>query len=194
MSELHTSRLLLRRWRSSDHEPFARINSDPRVMEYYPAPLTPAQSDALIGRIETHFEQHGFGLWAAELRSTGHFLGYIGLSIPAFQTQFTPCVEIGWRLDGDSWGHGLATEGARAVLHHAFTALALPEIVSFTTPANQRSIRVMEKLEMIRNPDDDFDHPNLPDGHPLRRHILYRKAAGSRQPVATSSKPQAPRE
>lgn len=181
MSELHTSRLLLRRWRSNDREPFARINSDPRVMEYYPAPLTPAQSDALIGRIESHFEQHGFGLWAAELGSTGNLLGYIGLSIPAFpnppfQTHSTPCVEIGWRLDADSWGHGLATEGARAVLHHAFTALALPEIVSFTTPANQRSIRVMEKLGMTRNPDDDFDHPNLPHGHPLRPHVLYRKS------------------
>ena len=179
MSELHTARLLLRRWRPSDHEPFARINSDPRVMQHYPAPLTPAESDAFIGRIEAHFDRHGFGLWAAELRPSALFLGYIGLAIPAFHAHFTPCVEIGWRLHADHWGQGLATEGAHQVLHHAFTALALPEIVSFTSPENLRSIRVMQKLGMTRNPADDFDHPSLPKDHPLRRHVLYRKAAGS---------------
>ena len=172
---METARLLLRRWSDTDREPFARFNADPRVMEFYPAPLTREQSDALIDRAETHFLRHGYGPWAVELRSTGQFLGYVGLFIPAFQAHFTPCVEIGWRLDADHWGKGLATEGARAVLDHAFNALALPEIVSFTTPANLRSIRVMEKIGMARNPCDDFDHPNIAEGHPLRRHMLYRK-------------------
>ncbi|HWE84016.1 MAG TPA: GNAT family N-acetyltransferase [Terracidiphilus sp.] len=177
--KIETARLTLRRWHDSDREPFARINSDPRVMEYFPAPLTRAESDGFIARIEAHFEQHGFGLWAAELSDTGTFLGYIGLSVPAFQAHFTPCVEIGWRLDAEHWGHGLATEGASAVLDYAFTQLALPEVVSLTTPANVRSISVMEKLGMTRNPADDFDHPNLPVGHPLRRHVLHRKSARS---------------
>jgi RimJ/RimL family protein N-acetyltransferase len=177
---MQTARLLLRRWRSSDRTPFVRMNADPRVMEFYPAPLAPAESDAAIDRIEAHLAQHGFGLWAAELRSTGHFIGYIGLSIPAFQANFMPCVEIGWRLDADHWGRGLATEGAQAVLNYAFTTLALKEVVSFTTAANLRSIRVMEKLGMTRSAADDFDHPSLPQDHPLRRHVLYRKAAGSR--------------
>jgi len=149
-------------------------------MEFYPTLLTREQSDAAIARIEAHFDRHGFGLWAAELRATSQFLGYIGLSIPAFQAHFTPCVEIGWRLDADHWGQGLATEGARAVLDHAFNELALPEVVSFTTPVNLRSIRVMEKLGLTRNPADDFDHPNLPEGHALRRHVLYRRMASSR--------------
>lgn len=176
---METARPLLRQWRPSDRAPFARINADPRVMEFFPAPLTGAESDAFIDRIEAQFAGHGFGLWAAELRATGQLLGYIGLSVPAFHAHFTPCVELGWRLAAEHWGQGFATEGARAVLHHAFTALALPEIVSFTTRANFRSIRVMEKLNMSRNPADDFDHPNLPEGHPLRRHVLYRKAAPS---------------
>ncbi len=174
---METARLLLRRWRSSDRAPFARINADPRVMEFYPALLTREQSDNLIDRAEAHFLRHGFGPWAAELLPTARFIGYISLFVPSFQAHFTPCVEIGWRLDADHWGQGLATEGARAVLAHAFNDLRLPEIVSFTTQSNLRSIRVMQKLGLTRNPADDFDHPNLPEGHPLRRHVLYRKAA-----------------
>lgn len=176
---METARLLLRRWRPGDRAPFARINADPRVMEFYPAPLNREQSDALIDRFESHFVQHGFGLWAAELLPTAQFIGYIGLSVPSFNAHFTPCVEIGWRLDADHWGQGLATEGARAVLAHAFNILRLPEVVSFTAPANLRSIRVMQKLGLTRNAADDFDHPNLPPGHPLRRHVLYRKTASS---------------
>lgn len=172
---MQTARLLLRRWHSGDRAPFARINADPRVMEFFPALLPREQSDTLMDRSETHFEQHGYGPWAVELLSTGQFIGYIGLVVPSFRAHFTPCVEVGWRLDADHWGQGLATEGAHAVIHHAFTELNLPEIVSFTSPANLRSIRVMEKLGLTRNPDDDFDHPNLPEGHPLRRHVLYRK-------------------
>lgn len=174
VTDLRTTRLILRRWRPSDRAPFARMNADPRVMQHYPSLLTCEQSDAFADRIESHFEKHNFGLWAAELISTGKFIGYIGLSVPTFEAHFTPCVEIGWRLHAEHWGHGLATEGARAVLHHAFAILNLDEIVSFTTPANVASRRVMEKLGMTRSPADDFDHPSLSEHHPLRRHVLYR--------------------
>ena len=171
---LTTPRLLLRTWRDSDRLPFQAINADPRVMEFYPSTLTPAESDALITRIHLHFERHGHGPYAAELIETGTFLGYIGLHTPTFEAPFTPAVEIAWRLAADHWGRGLATEGARAVLHHAFHTLQLPSLVSFTVPQNQRSRRVMEKLGMVHDPQADFDHPNLPQGHALRRHVLYR--------------------
>ncbi len=127
-----------------------------------------------MDRIEEHFERHGFGLYAAELRTGAKLIGFIGLSIPAFEAAFTPAVEIGWRLARDYWGQGLASEGARSVLRHAFEALALDEIVSFTVPGNLRSRRVMEKLDMTHRAEDDFDHPQLPPGHPLRAHVLYR--------------------
>ncbi|KAA6461311.1 GNAT family N-acetyltransferase [Acidobacteria bacterium AB60] len=179
MPTLATERLDLRRWRPSDREPFLRLNADPRVMEFFPAPLTPAQTSEMIALIDAHFDRHGLGMWAAELRATGEFLGFIGLNIPTFSAHFTPCVEIGWRLAAEHWGKGLATEGARAALHYGLATLALPEIVAFTVPANRRSRRVMEKLAMTYNPADDFDHPRLPEGHPLRRHVLYRKAASS---------------
>lgn len=178
-TELFTERLILRRWRESDREPFARINADPRVMEFFPSTLTRAESDAMIDRIEARFSDRGYGLSAAELRDTGELIGYIGLSVPAFEAHFTPCVEIGWRLAAEHWGRGLATEGARAILDYGFHELHSPEVVSFTTVANKRSERVMQRLSMTRNPADDFDHPGLPEGHPLRRHVLYRKTASS---------------
>ena len=171
---LQTERLILRRWRDEDREPFARMNADRRVMEFFSATLSREQSDALINRAEAHFHQHEFGPYAAELRSNGAFAGFIGLSVPSFRARFTPCVEAGWRLAPELWGQGLATEGARAVLDYGFHVLKLEEIVSFTVPANLRSRRVMEKLSMTHNPADDFDHPQLPPGHPLRRHVLYR--------------------
>jgi RimJ/RimL family protein N-acetyltransferase len=171
---IETDRLLLRRWRDADRAPLARMNRDPAVMEFFPALLSPVESDALIGRIDAHFAEHGFGLWAAELRASGDFIGYVGLAVPRFTGRFMPCIEIGWRLDASHWGEGLATEGARAVVRYAFEVLGLPEIVSFTVPDNLRSRRVMEKLGMTHDPDDDFDHPLLPAGHPLRRHVLYR--------------------
>jgi RimJ/RimL family protein N-acetyltransferase len=174
VSDIHTDRLLLRGWRDSDREPFARINRDPVVMEFFPTPLSAHLSSALFDRIQSHFAQHGFGLWAAELRESGDFIGYIGLAVPRFAAAFTPCVEIGWRLDASHWGKGLATEGARAVASHAFNVLHLGELVSLTVPANVRSRRVMEKLGMTHNPCEDFDHPMMPAGHPLRRHVLYR--------------------
>ena len=172
--EVKTERLILRRWRDSDRLPFQQMNADLRVMEFMPARLSSAESDALADRIEQHFEDHGFGLFAVDLVETGSFIGYIGLYVPKFHAHFTPAVEIGWRLAFDYWGKGLATEGARAALYYGFNTLGLEQIVSFTVPANLRSRRVMEKLGMTHNPHDDFDHPRLPEGHPLRRHVLYR--------------------
>src|SRR6516164_8517537 len=147
----------------------------PRVMELMPGALSLEESDRLVDQIESHFRQHGFGLYGAELRRDGCFIGFIGLAVPSFHAHFTPCVEIGWRLSADYWGQGLATEGAREVMRHAFEMLGLEELVSFTVPANLRSRRVMEKLGMIYQPTDEFDHPRLPEGHPLRRHLLYRR-------------------
>jgi ribosomal-protein-alanine N-acetyltransferase len=174
MSELVTDRLLLRRWRDVDREPFARMNRDPSVMEFFPEPLSTEESDALVDRIEEHFARHGFGPWATELLATGEFIGFVGLSIPRFEASFTPCVEIGWRLDPQHWGKGLATEGARAALRLGFEVLKLEEIVSFTASANVRSRRVMERLGMTHDARDDFDHPLIPDGHLFKRHVLYR--------------------
>ena len=170
-----TERLILRHWRESDREPFARLNADPRVMEFMPHVLLKQESDALADRIETHFQQHGFGLCAVELRCGGDaFIGFIGLNVPSFNAAFTPCVEVGWRLAADYWNQGLATEGAREIVGYGFDVLGLEELVSFTVPANVKSRRVMEKLRMTHEPSDDFDHPRLPAEHPLRRHVLYR--------------------
>lgn len=171
-----TERLILRRWRADDRIAFAAINADPRVCEFFPSTLNRDQSDAFADRIETHFAEHGFGLWAAEVKNGTPFIGFIGLSVPRFHSHFTPCVEIGWRLAVTHWNKGYATEGARTIVQHAFAMLGLREIVSFTVPANLRSRAVMEKIGMDRDPREDFDHPTIPDNHPLRRHVLYRKA------------------
>jgi RimJ/RimL family protein N-acetyltransferase len=144
-------------------------------MEFFPKMLSREESDQFIlGRIEPHFQRLGFGLYGAELRETGDFIGFIGFEVPSFVAHFTPCVEIGWRLASEYWGHGLATEGAREVVRYAFDVLGLEDLVATTVPANTRSRRVMEKLGMTHNPFDDFDHPLLPEGHPLRPHVLYR--------------------
>jgi ribosomal-protein-alanine N-acetyltransferase len=171
---LETERLFLRRWKDSDREPFAAMNADPRVMEFFPGCLTREESDAFIERIESHFENHGFGLFAAELKADGSLIGFIGLHAATFQAHFTPCVEIGWRIAVPYWNKGLATEGAREVIRFAFERLRLDRIVSFTVPENVASRRLMEKLGMTCNPADDFDHPRLPEGHRLRRHVLYQ--------------------
>jgi ribosomal-protein-alanine N-acetyltransferase len=174
---LKTERLVLRRWRDSDREPFAAINADPEVMEHFPATLTPDESDAAIDRIEAFFEERGFGLWALEIAETGQFIGFTGLSVPGFEAQFTPAVEIGWRLTRSSWGHGYASEAARRALTFAFDDLDLAEVVSFTSHTNLRSQMVMKRIGMINDPADDFDHPVLDEGHPLRRHVLWRITA-----------------
>jgi len=150
-------------------------------MEFMPARLSRAESDALVDRIERHFQVHGFGLYAAELCDQCAFIGFVGLAVPAFEAHFTPCVEIGWRLFPDHWGRGLATEAADAVACHAFDELGLSSLVSFTVPGNQRSRRVMEKIGMTHDTRDDFDHPSLPVGHPMRRHVLYRLRRDSKK-------------
>jgi RimJ/RimL family protein N-acetyltransferase len=176
--ELQTERVILRRWTAADRAPFAALNSDPRVMEHFPAPLSGAESNALADQIDAHFTRHQFGLWALEIPGRTSFAGFVGLAVPGFHAHFTPCVEIGWRLAADHWGLGYATEAAGAVLAFGFGRLRLAEIVSFTTPANVRSRRIMERIGMTHRAADDFDHPRLPPGHPLRRHVLYRCRAG----------------
>ena len=175
--EIKTPRLLLRPWRHDDREPFAELNADPVVREHYPTLLSREESDTFAGRIEAEFALRGFGLWAVEIPGTAPFAGYVGLSVPSFEAHFTPCVEIGWRLARRFWGHGYATEGARAARDFGFERLGLPEIVSFTVPANIRSIRVMEKIGMTFS--GEFDHPALEAGHRLRRHVLYRRYLSS---------------
>jgi RimJ/RimL family protein N-acetyltransferase len=172
--ELRGERVTLRSWRPEDIEPFAALNADPRVMEHYPAPLTRAESEAFVGRVEAHFAEHGFGLWAVEVPGVSPFVGYVGLSVPGFEADFTPCVEIGWRLAFEHWGSGYATEAARVAIEFGFSEAGLDEIVSFTVPANRRSIAVMERLGMTFA--GEFEHPRLPEGHRLRRHVLYRLA------------------
>jgi RimJ/RimL family protein N-acetyltransferase len=178
---LRTARLRLRAWRAEDLPHFAALNADPRVMEHFPKVLTAQESDCQAAAIADHFRKHGFGFWAVEASGVADFVGFVGLSMPTFEAHFTPCVEIGWRLACEHWGQGYATEAARAAADDGFRRLGLEEIVAFTVPANRRSRRVMEQLGMTRSVDDDFDHPRLPPGHPLRRHVLYRL----RRPPAT---------
>lgn len=171
---LTTERLRLRRWRSSDLEPFAALNADPVVMEHFPKPLTRAESDAMVERIEATFAREGLGLWAVEVSATGEFAGFVGLARPGFDAHFTPAVEVGWRLAAVHWGRGYATEAARAAVADGFDRLGLDEIVSFTSVGNERSQRVMRAIGMTHDPADDFDHPGMPPGHRLVRHVLYR--------------------
>jgi len=177
-TQLRAARLLLRGWRDSDLGPFAALNADPEVMEHFPNVLSGAESDAFVDRIVVGLEAQGWGLWAAEIVATGEFAGSIGLNPVPFVAPFTPAVEVGWRLAREHWGQGLATEGARAVLNHASDHLGLAEVVAFTSTTNLRSQRVMQKLGMRHYPADDFDSPRLPEGHRLRRHVLYRIAKG----------------
>lgn len=170
-----TERLILRRWKPSDLVPFATMNEDTRVMEFYPKTLNLAETEAMIATIEQRIERDGFGLWAAELKHTTQLIGFIGLNVPGYSFPFSPCVEIGWRLAFDHWGNGYAQEGARAAMAFGFDTFGLKEIVSFTTVGNLRSRHVMERIGMTYDPKDDFEHPNLPEHHPLRKHVLYRK-------------------
>jgi RimJ/RimL family protein N-acetyltransferase len=169
-----TPRLLLRHWRDEDVEPFRVTNADPRVMEHFPSVLSGEQSDTLAERISQRLLEQDFGFWAVEVPGIADFIGFIGLSVPGFASHFTPCVEIGWRLAAEHWGRGYASEGASAALGRAFGSLNLKEVVSFTVPANRRSIGVMERIGMVRSPADDFDRPWRPDGSPFQRHVLYR--------------------
>lgn len=178
-TELRTERLILRQWRPGDVAKFARMNADPRVMEYFPALPTLAQSEEMAERICLQLAEKGYGLWALEAPGVAEFIGYTGLAIPRFQADFTPCHEIGWRVAFEHWGKGYASEAARHVLRYATASLELSEIVSFTSRGNFRSRRVMERIDMTYDPKDDFEHPSLPIGHPLRSHVLYRFRAES---------------
>lgn len=169
-----TERLLLRAWRDSDRAPFAALNADPTVMEHFPKALTRDESDELADKIDASLNHDGHGLWAVEVLGGAPFIGFVGILSPHFEAHFTPCVEVGWRLAAEHWGKGYATEAAREAVRVGFDELQLAEIVSMTVPANRASRRVMEKLGMTHRAEDDFDHPRVPEGHPLRRHVLYR--------------------
>jgi RimJ/RimL family protein N-acetyltransferase len=174
VAELRTERLLLRHWRDEDLGPFAELNADPETMRFFPATQSREESDALAERARRQIEQEGWGLWAVEAAGGASFIGFVGLARPSFQARFTPAVEVGWRLAREHWGQGYATEAGRAALAYGFEELGLEEIVSFTSRLNEPSWRVMERLGMTHDSSDDFEHPRVQAGHPLRPHVLYR--------------------
>ncbi|MDX6751645.1 GNAT family N-acetyltransferase [Geminicoccaceae bacterium 1502E] len=171
---LATDRLILRPWRDADREALGALNADPEVMAHFPAPLDRAASDAMLERMRGQFATLGFGFWAVTEAPDGPLLGLVGLGAPRFEAHFTPCIEVAWRLGRAHWGKGYASEAARAALVFGFERAGLDEIVAMTLPTNRRSQAVMERLGMTRDPADDFDHPNVPEGHAMRRHLLYR--------------------
>ena len=168
--EIRTARLILRGFTDEDRDAFAAMNGDPVVMEHFPSPLDRAASDALLDRILDRWATDGHGQWAVERQSDAELLGFTGLARLAWIEE----PEVGWRFVPSAWGHGYATEAAEAALRFGFTTLAVPEIVSVTTIGNERSQRVMRRLGMHRDPADDFLHPNIAEGHPLRPHVMYR--------------------
>jgi ribosomal-protein-alanine N-acetyltransferase len=172
--ELLTSRLRLRNWCEEDLTPFAAMNADPRVMQFFPKTLTRAESDAFAERIRAQLDHDAFGLWAVDIVQQAHFIGFVGLTEPTFKEHFTPCVEIGWRLDQKYWGQCYALEAAQRVIKYAFEELRLSELVSFTAAINLRSQKLMQRLGLSSDSCDDFEHPSLAEGHPLRKHVLYR--------------------
>ncbi|MCE9597157.1 MAG: GNAT family N-acetyltransferase [Spirochaetia bacterium] len=172
--KLESERLILRRWLQNDLQPFTRMNTDPHVMRFFPGLLSPEESSALFQRLDAHFETHGFGVWALELKSTGDWIGFAGLGVCPFDAHFTPAVELGWRLLSEFQGKGYATEAAKVACTFAFKNVGLEELVAFTVPINQPSRRVMEKLGMTNNERESFQHPLLPADHPLKEHVLYR--------------------
>jgi RimJ/RimL family protein N-acetyltransferase len=168
--------LTLRQWRDSDLEPLAEMNADPEVMRYFPALLTKDESAASMERQRRAIDQRGWGLWAVDV--DGVFAGFTGLNVPSFSAPFTPCTEIGWRFRREYWGRSLAYRAACEAIAFGFDSLKLPEIVSFTAATNIRSRRLMERLKFERDADGDFEHPSIPEGHVLRRHVLYRCQRG----------------
>jgi 3-dehydroquinate dehydratase / shikimate dehydrogenase len=181
MTELRTERTLLRHWRDEDFEPFARLNADPEVRRWFNGLLTTEQSNELAARCRDRLDERGWGLWALEVPGVSDFCGFVGLNLVGFATDFSdpsdPAIEVGWRLAKPWWGFGYASESARACLRFAFEELSLAEVVSFTAVGNTNSRAVMERIGMTRDPDDDFDHPELPVDSDLRRHVLYRIAS-----------------
>jgi RimJ/RimL family protein N-acetyltransferase len=171
---LETARLRLRDWTDSDAEPFAAMNADPEVMAFMSRRLDRVQSDAFLAANRAAIAANGYGLYALEVKESGNFIGFVGLAKPAFEAPFLPATEIGWRLARPSWGKGLASEAARAVLRHAFETLGFDDLVSFTSVVNTRSRAVMERIGMTRDPAEDFLHPKLAPDNPLAPHVLYR--------------------
>ncbi len=169
-----SARLGFRNWVEEDILPFAALCSDKRVMEFYPKQLTLQEATAFIERIKQHFSEKGYGLYAVDELSTRRFIGYIGFLTAQFPAWFTPCTEIGWRLSYAAWGRGLATEGALQCLAYGWTHFHFKEIYSFTAVINKRSERVMQKIGM--HLAGSFDHPNVEEGSPLKKHVLYRIA------------------
>ncbi len=183
---LRTHRLVLRPWCDEDVPDFAALNADPQVMEHFPATLSRSESDVQAARIRTEFRTEGFGWWVMELPGEARFIGFTGLNRPDFKAHFMPCVEIGWRMARAYWGRGLATEAAWAAVAFGFQVLKLAELVSFTAFSNQRSQAVMRRLGMTSESADDFDHPAVPHGHRIQRHVLYRLDVA----VAAATMPQ----
>lgn len=169
---IETPRLILRDWLEGDIIPFISMNADPQVMEYFLSTLTPDESKNMVERIRRKINECGYGLFAVEEKDSGEFIGFTGFQKVGFDADFTPAVEIGWRLRRESWGKGYATEAAKACLEYAVD-LPFDEVYSFTTLSNKRSERVMQKIGMSRV--GEFEHPNVPESHPFKRHILYKK-------------------
>lgn len=184
MIPLVTERLVLRPWREEDKPPFAAINADAEVMRYFPSTLSRAESDERVERFNAAILDNGFSFFAAEEQITGRLIGTIGISRVSEPLPVAPAVEIGWRLAAEVWRRGYATEGARACLQFAFDELRLPEVIAMTAAGNVASRRVMEKIRMVRNAGQDFDHPMIEPGHPLRRHVVYRIKRGDWMPTA----------
>jgi RimJ/RimL family protein N-acetyltransferase len=174
MTLIETDRLILRTWKEEDLLPFAHLNQDPLVMEFFPKTLAYSETEAMLERLKQKFASDGFSFMAAELKETNEFIGFIGLNKPMFEAPFMPAIEIGWRIGSRYWNKGYATEGAKAALEYGFQTLALKEIVSFTAEINIKSRRIMEKIGMHQDHAGTFDHPVLSDDHPLKKHVLYR--------------------
>jgi len=173
MIYIETPRLLLRDWKEEDILPFAKMNSDPHVMRYFLKPLTEKESFDFYTRIRNEISQYGYGLYAVEKKEDGVFIGYTGFYRFTFDMDFAPGIEVGWRLRYEDWNKGYATEGAKACLVYAKEHLSLPFIWSFTSLPNKRSERVMQKIGMEKV--KEFSHPIVPDNHPLKEHVLYKK-------------------
>jgi RimJ/RimL family protein N-acetyltransferase len=172
---LETPRLILRQWQGSDYEPYIQLNADSGVMEFFPSVLTRDQTLAQINRISDAIDRNGYGFFAVETKDTHEFIGFTGLSNPGFESHFTPCVEIGWRLSKANWNQGFATEAAMASLGYGFETLGLAEIYSFTSIHNLRSVQVMKKIGMSHS--GFFEHPLIEDGHVLKPHVVYKISA-----------------
>lgn len=173
-THIETPRLILREWKETDRAPFARMNCDPLVMEHFPRILDEKSSGKLMDRFQKHLKEHGYGMYAIERTEDNEFVGFAGLAEVPFAASFTPAVEIAWRFDYEYWGLGYGMETGKAVLDHAFKKLDMKEVVAYTVHDNMRTIDLLERLGMTRDPDGDFDYPGMRKDHPLGHFVLYR--------------------